>query len=394
MAQLFPDVLPGDLITADEMNQILHAINSLNDRVSALEGSVIGGSGVVITDMIPPSGTVTVGDQMTVFGRNFGFSVGSHRVYVDDLRVTAFKAGSSDTQLIFDIPLSIVDVPPEGRSAMLTVSNASSSAQRTLLLKSALVLTGSVDVISKGVTPTTIAAGQPATFSFSLRSRANLDARFAINATISVAANQSEWQNNVQILDSSQAVLANKQIDVPAGQEVAFSVRIGPVPAGTDGVPFTLRVEAVAGNVTGSSGDIMQTVGQVADQPDNTITLNFSSSRVQGTGAVTATEIRLSSGSSAKVSLNATFTVVGSYDLTPSLLGGATNWQAQPLLSTTPNPFPITQQDLSNPQGISAQTLDFVVTPQAGATSGQIEFKVQRQGSTKSRKFTMTLTAL
>lgn len=398
MAQLFPNVLPGDLITADEMNRILQALNSLNDRVTALEGSSIGGSSVAITDLIPPSGTVKVGDPLTVIGRNFGFSVGSQRVYIDDLRIDAFNPGSSDTQLIFNIPLSIINVPQQGRPATLTVSNANSSAQRTLLLQSALVLTGSVDVIPQGVTPATIVAGQPVTFAFSLRSRANMDAKYALNATVNVATAQPTWQANLQILDANQVALPSGQIPVPAGQSVSFFVRISPVPPGTDGTPFSVQVDAGAGGITGSSGAVSQTVGSTADQPDTTIkSFGFSSAQIKPTpasGTVTASQIQLATGASAKISLDVTFSVQGNYVLTPSLLAGATNWQVQNLASTTPNPFPVSSADLSNPQGLAPKTLDFTVVRQAGATSGQIEFKIQRQGAAQTRKFTMTLTTI
>ena len=393
MAPIFPNVLPGDLITAFDMNRVLQALSSLDDRVTRLEGSVISGAGVAITDLDPPSGTIKVGDPLTVIGRNFGISTGASRVYIDDLRIDSFLQ-ATDTQLVFPIPFSIVDVPPQGRSATLTVSNATSSAQRTLSLKPALTLGGSALVVSTGIAPPTITAGQPATFSFLLSSRATMDAKFALKATISVVANQDIWQNNLQILDQHQSVVT--QLPVAAGQSVPFSVRISPVPPGTDGTAFSLKVDAGADGVTGTSGQIQQTVGTTADQPDNTIkAFAFSSSQVSpaNAGSANASEIKLASGGAAKITLAAVFSVQGNYALTPSQIGGASGWQVQPLASTTPSPFPVSAGDLNNPQGQASKTLDFVVTRPNGATSGQIEFKIQRQGQTLSRKFMMTLTA-
>jgi hypothetical protein len=396
MAQLFPNVLPGDLITADQMNRIVQTLNGLNDRVTALEGSVIGGSAVVITDLVPPSGNVQVGNQLVVIGRNFGFSVGSQRVYIDDLRVDTFLPGSSDSQLIFIIPPSITNVPQQGRAATLTVSNSSSSATRTLMLQSALVLTGTIDVSSQGVTPATITQGVPATFAFLLSSRANLDATVAVSATVNVAANQPAWQANVQLLDSNQTPLASNQVLVRAGQTTLINVRIGPVPAGTNGQQFSLQVDVTAGgSVSGSSGPVTQTVGNPADQPDTTIkTLNFSSSHIlpPGAGNVTATQITLNANASTRISLNADFTLVGNYVLTPTLISPATNWTVG-LLNSTPSPFPIIAADLANAQGVASKTLDFNVQRLAGATNGQIEFKVQRQGAAQFRRYVMTLVA-
>jgi IPT/TIG domain len=396
MALSFQNVLPGDLITASEMNQILQALMSLDSRVTALEGSAVSAAGVIISALIPPSGTVTVGNVLTVIGSNFGFSAGADRVYIDDTPVNAFNPGSSDTQLIFNIPNSIVDVPQQGRPATLTVSNQTSTAQRTLTLMPAMVLTGAIDVVSQGVTPATITAGQNVTFAFLLHSRANLDATCALSATVNVAANQAAWQSNLQIMDSSGNVLQSGQILVPASQSVPFSVGINPVPPGTNGTQFTITVNLTAGNITGTSGPTAtQTVGQSASQPDTTISLNYSSSLVSptGSGSVTASQIQLPSGSSAKVSLNATFTVAGAYNLTVVQVAPATNWQVQLLASTTPSPYSITQAQLANPQGSASVTLDFTVQRPNGATSGQIEFTVQRQGVTQSRTFIMALIA-
>ena len=383
----FTPVKPGDLIAANYFNQVLLSFDS---RISALESSATSATGVIISALIPPSGTVTVGNVLQVIGSNFGFSTGVDRVYIDDVPVNAFNAGSSDTQLNFNIPNSIINVPAQGRPATLTVSNQTSTAQRTLTLLPALVLTGAIDVVLQGVTPATITAGQNATFAFILRSRANLDATCSLNATVNVAA----WQSNLQIMDASNNILPSGQILVPAGQTAAFSVGINPIPPGTDGTPFSITVNLVAGTITGTSGPTAtQTVGSAATQPDPTISLNYSSSQVQpsSAGTVTASQIALSSGGSAKISLNATFSIAGSYNLT---LSPASGWQPALLPSTTPSPYPITQQQLANPQGLASVTLDFTVQRQNAASSGQIQFTVQRQGASQSRTFTMALVAL
>jgi hypothetical protein len=319
--------------------------------------------------------------------------VGAQRVFIDNLRIDAFKPGSSDTQLVFDVPLTITDVPSQGRPAILTVANQNSSAQRTLSLLPAVTLTGAADVIPQGVSPATITAGQPVVFSFQLRSRANLGAAYSLTAIVNVPSNQAAWLANLQILDANQNPLPGNQLTVPAGAQVPFLVRINPVPQGTNGVQFSLTVNATAGDVSGSSGAIIQTVGVPADQPDTTITMNFSSAQIQPPtgGTVNATQIQLSPNASALIRLNTTFTVAGNYTLTATPLAPATNWQAGPLASSTPSPFPISQQELG--AGSVTKTLEFTVTRLNGATSGQIEFKAQRQGVTQSRRFTMGLVA-
>jgi hypothetical protein len=382
----FTPVKPGDLITANYLNQIL---SSFDSRISALEASATSATGVIISALIPPSGTVTVGNVLQVIGSNFGFSTGVDRVYIDDTQVNAFNPGSSDTQLIFNIPTSIVNVPPQGRPATLTVSNQASTAQRTLTLLPAMVLTGAIDVVPQAVTPATITAGQNAVFAFLLRSRANLDATCSLTATVSVAA----WQSNLQVTDSTGRALPSGQILVPARQTVQVSVGVNPIPPGTNGTQFSITLNLVAGTITGTSGPTTtQTVGATAIQPDPTISLNYSSSQVQpaGAGTVTASQISLSSGGSAKISLNASFSVAGNYNLT---LSAAAGWQAALLASTTPSPYPITQQQLANPQGIASVTLDFTVQRQSGATNGPIQFTAQRQGTSQSQTYNMGLVA-
>lgn len=395
MAQLFPNVLPGDLITADQMNRVFQELISLGVRVTALEGSTISGSAVVITDLNPPSGTVQVGTELRVIGRNFGFSLGATRVYIDDTRVLNFKLGSNDQQLIFDVPSSI-NVPQAGRNALLTVNNQNSTAQRTLSLLPSQILAGAADVIFTGMTPAIPAPNNPLVFNFRLRSRANLGASFAIQPVIAVAANQADWQSRVQVLDQSQGVIASNQISVPAGQEVLFSVRISQVPQVPNGTQFSLSVMASAGGVAGSSGLLTNTVGQAGETPDNSITLNFSSSEVLlGSATITSSQIQMAQGARANVALAATFTIVGQYSITTSLSQGAANWQVTlndpPLIN---NLLPIVSGDLQG--GIASRILTFFVVPQAGATSGVITFRIQRQaqGVTSSRSFPMNLVAV
>jgi len=237
MAKLFQDVQPGDLITADLMKSLIREIEKLDEKVKALETSSAISGAVIIRELVPPSGTVRVGEELQVLGQSFGFTMGEHRVYIDDLRVDNFKAGSNDQHLIFDIPLTIIDVPSAGRPAMLTVSNRTSSAQRRLHLLTALKLAGAVDVIPRGVkrgTLTTPTPNEPFTYEFLIVSRANLDATYAIDAAISVAANEADWQRRVQVLDSNERVITTNQIQLDSGAKKTFYVRISQIPPNTE----------------------------------------------------------------------------------------------------------------------------------------------------------------
>src|SRR5713226_1471402 len=103
MAQL-QKVLPGDLITARDFNDLIDELIRLGGILDSL--TIIQTDQVVITDLIPPSGTVQVGGQLTVIGRNFRFFAGGLKVYVGDTRVLTFGS-ATDEKLIFAIPTSI-----------------------------------------------------------------------------------------------------------------------------------------------------------------------------------------------------------------------------------------------------------------------------------------------
>ena len=134
----FTPVKPGDLITANYFNQIL---SSFDSRISALEGATITSGAAVITG-ISPSGPVQVGQPLTVTGRNFGFSIGAQQVFIDTVQVNAFQAGSSDQQLVFIIPNSINNVPAQGRSAILSISNGIAPAATQTRVVSSAALSG------------------------------------------------------------------------------------------------------------------------------------------------------------------------------------------------------------------------------------------------------------
>jgi hypothetical protein len=376
MAQI-QRVLPGDLITAQQMNAMIDAINALEAQISGL--STTQTNQVVITDLVPPSGTVKVNNELQVLGQNFRFLAGGLQVYIDDQRVNVLTS-ATDTKLVFNIPGTIV-VPQAGRPGVLTVNNGLTTAQRTLSLLPALILSGAVDVIANGTTPTTPVPGL-FTLNFRLRSRASIDTTFVIDPVVSVPA----WQSSVQVLQA-QVVVPARQITLAAGAETTFAVTLT-IPPATNGTAFNVVVTATSGQVAGTSGAQAFTVGAAAPQPDPTITLGFSaSSQVFGTGTISSGVVSLAAGASATVRLSATFTIATTYDITAVFIG-ATNWEVKPVLASTPSPMTITAADLQA-TGTAAKTLEFGVRPLAGATNGKIEFRVLRTGQSQPRTFSM-----
>jgi len=392
MTKVADHVSPGQLIISGLMNVILDKLSSLDDRVTALEGgSAATGAAVILG--ISPTGSVQVGQALTVTGKNFAFSIGAQQVFIDSVMVNAFQSGSNDQTLIFVIPVTITDVPAAGRSAVLSISNGIlPPAKQTIFLLPAFVLTGGVDINFAGATTGAITPTQAATFQYAAKSQASLDATFTIQAVVSGVANAADFNTNLQVLDDSKAVNPSKTIQLFAGQQKTFYVSINPVPAGSAG-SFNLNVSASAGAISGGSGSQTFTVGQAPPAPDTTITLNYSSAVFlpAGNGSVTSSQIQIKAGTQAKISFQAVFTVIGTYDISAVLTSG-TNWSVGLFAQTTISPISIAAADLNNAGQSANRLLDFLIAPAAGASAaGEVEFRVKNEAVPQLRTTPMSL---
>lgn len=392
MAKIADHVNPGDLITASLINLVLDKISSLDDAVTALQGTGSASGAVVITG-ISPSGPVQVGQPLTVSGRNFGFSVGAQQVFIDTVQINAFQAGSSDQQLVFVVPAGITNVPAQGRSATLSIGNGIlPAARQTIFLLPAVTLAGGLDINYVGPVTGVITPGAATTLQFTINSRANLDATYAIQPVVTGPPNAAAFNSNLQLLDASQSVIPSNTIQLFAGQQKTFFVSINPVPPGSTG-SFDLTVSGSAGAISGSSGAQGMAVGAVPPQPDTTITSNFSTGAVLPAdgGSVTASQVQLKSGAQGKVSLLFVFTVAASYDITAVVTSG-TGWSAILFSQTTVTPVVIAASDLNNAAKAAPRFLDFIVAPGGGASAtGKVEFRAKNQSLTALRAYPMSL---
>jgi IPT/TIG domain len=316
MADQLDHVRPGDLIRADFVNDILDAIRALDDRVLALERSGPGDGGgtqVVISQVNPPS--PRIGEEMRVTGQNFGVSTGAAVVVVDDLLITALKAGTSDTVLVFDAP-DRPDVPPGGRQVVLVVRNATSRATKTFtLLPRPSAGVGDIDIHYLGVTPATITAGQSAAFHFQLRSREP-----DVPVTLTLTAAVSTGWSPVQLLDDQVPgqPLPFGRLTVGPLQQRDFFVSV-PVPAGTaQDTPFTVGVTGKGQGVTTSSGDRPFLVGRTPPAQPDYINLSVAGG---------ATTVRAAPRQQVVVQVLAEFGRVGTYVVDASVVPGQTGWQ-------------------------------------------------------------------
>lgn len=117
MAKLFNDVRPGDLITANFMNQVLAQIQNLQDQLNQIAAAGPGGPPVINS---VSSGPLHVGDKITILGQNFG-PLSSTVVAFSGTAVSQFEAGSSDSVLVVTIPTLFVS--SQGTPTTLSITN-------------------------------------------------------------------------------------------------------------------------------------------------------------------------------------------------------------------------------------------------------------------------------
>jgi len=160
-AKLFDQILglrpqsvrPGDLITAEQFNQILSDVNDLLQRVAILEaGTDTTAKKPVIHAILPK--IVRTGDEVTVQGENLtpkllsGVQVEEVSIDLQDL-----SSKSGPTLLVFKAPA--VSLPSSGATVVLRVDNPAGFAQETYFQLPAVAENIKADVAFAltGVTP-------------------------------------------------------------------------------------------------------------------------------------------------------------------------------------------------------------------------------------------------
>lgn len=383
MAIAIQRVQPGDLITASLFNDLVGHLEGLEARVKALEETGDGGAGAVVITALSPS-PVRVGQDLTIVGENFGFTIGAHRVRFNGVPPPAFRAGSGDTVLICQVP-ELSGLKEEGTPVTLTVNNATSTASRVVTVRPPeLAQAGNIDLVYRGASPDPLTAGVVNEFEFQLDSDALLPATMEIGnfQPRTTAGAPLAWPTAV--LNAARVEIPSDQVTVAPGAQVTFFLRVS-IPAGTNGTTFVVRADAHGGGLAASSGDLTFTVGQSAD-PDPSIFLSPSAS-----AGVSGAEISAPVGTMRTVNVEADFSAPGSYNVSLTSLGGLTNWTTALVQPTAQSPvIPVDPDDLGE-DGVTDRTIRFNVRPNAGGTNGQLRLTVQRQGESRSRSFTFDM---
>ena len=382
-------VQPGDLITASFFNglidNLLDELTALDKRLATLEGATSTVS-VVISDV--DNNQVHVGDDLTITGKNFGFSIGAHRVRFNGVPPTGFGAASSDTVLICEVP-PIPGLPPTGGPVTVTVTNVAlpaegATASRTITVLPAQVnQAGNIDVLLTDVTPDILTADADNLFQFELSSAATLPAVVTLASKVMVAGNAVAWP--IALLGSDHKPIPSNQVTLASGAKQTVVVRVS-IPKGTNGTAFTLDVQGTApGLPTASAGLSPMTVGQGGD-PDPTFTLAL---KPLG-NVVSGSTITVASGMFATVSVDVEITAPGTYNVTLGAVPGTSGWTVALADALPGGKFTVKKTDIPA-GGTLSKVLKINVGPTAGASDpGQLRLTVQRQEDPNNRRRSST----
>jgi hypothetical protein len=375
MATTFPRVKAGDVIRHDDWNQVLAAIEDLYSRITTPDPTA-----VAITGFAPP-GPVSVGDPLTIQGRNFQFSIGSLRLFFDGVAVNAFNLGSSDTQLLINVP-DIPNLPQQGRQVNVSVYNRTSNDQQQItVIPIPVPLSGIVTVSAQSFSGTPTAGGPPTTFPFVVTSGLSVPRALTLRPTVSVSA----WQNLVQVLDattSTPQVISGGQIKLSPNQSMSVLVSIA-IPSTAGGTPFGVALDAIdalTGANFGSSGTKSYTVGKASQDDPNVQFGQISLVDFQPPGqsnVLSGNTITLLQGGSAIIRVVGTFKAATKY--TVSIANqNATGWSAPTLNIPSDGQFDFSAA-VPPPQN-----LQFTVQATSTAVSGgQVVLQAQTAGQTQ-----------
>jgi hypothetical protein len=337
MSKLFNDIQPGDLIMSSFWNQILHALNSFDDRISALEAVSSSGGALTISGIFP-STPPHIGDTITILGHGFGVP-SSNSVNIDGTPISQLLAGSNDSQLIIKIP-NLQGIPQAGKFVTLTVANPKGSANITFLLLQGqpTTPTGSLQINQSPIKvspadPLAI-AGKPYTFTFTVTAITSMDELYTVTPTVNAG-----W--TAVLVDNGGTPIVPSEVAIPKGDPpngIAQDIRIMVTsPAGAangTSSPITITVTAKHNaSLTGSgSSSAPLTINSPLPGGQDQVIVSFDS--VFAPGSLTGGTVKIPpTNSQVRVDFKATIKDIGSavtYNIAaPTIQPPSALWTAQ-----------------------------------------------------------------
>lgn len=407
MAQLLNHAQPGDIITAEDWNLVVDAINELLQSGQQ--------TGIKVAATLPP-GTVIdpvrIGQIVQITGQNFGFSIGQSKVSFEsgNTVVNVLRAqmltGSFDERLLFLMP-PVPGLTSAGMNMTMRVSNGIADDTRSVFVMPVVIeLTGDMFVSFRSdvapnpkPNPIEAGAGKSAEFNYRLQTGINLPAPFSLSAEILNASVTVPpgLVDSIEFRDEQGAVISGRQLQMGKNETRNITVRIPELPTVFTSQSFTLKVTAASGGVLGSDQRGF-TVGAPVVPPDPNIEANQTGFSVldgggnavgvgSQTGSLDGTTIKVKVGFRGVVNFSVKFTKAGTYDMTilpkqgSTLVGWTPEMTPDSVGTRSPDGTKVTFP-VNTDGDQSSRTEKFRVTPIAGATpNGTVVFRIKRQGS-------------
>lgn len=397
MAQLLNHAQPGDVITAEDWNLVVDAINEL------LQASQT--SGIKVINVVPAGTQLNpfkIGSLVQIVGQNFGFSIGQSKVIFEGgttpviVPRAQMLSGSFDERLMFMMP-PIPGITPSGLTMTMRVDNGVASDNRTVFVMPVVIsLIGDIFVswradVNPNPNPNPVVSAQAASFAFRLQSGTNIPGTYdlsadIINSTVQVPAglvNSIEFRENNQVITS-------KKIEMGKSETRDITVRIPQVPVSfVAGTQFTLKLTATSGSVTGTEQRTV-TVGQTVPQLDTKIEAIQLQPQIfilpQGdvetnaaNGTLDGATIKLKPGRQMVIGFNVKLLQQGTYQVTIQPKAGTNLVGWGPALVDSPTTIPVGTNDDQ-----TVRLLQFGVTTstvQTPSPTGTVIFRIKRDGA-------------
>ena len=394
MAQLLNHAQPGDVITAEDWNLVVDAINELLQAGQT--------SGIKINNVIPAATALDplkIGSLVQVVGQNFGFSIGQSKVIFEagTTSVTVLRAqmlsGSFDERLMFMMP-PIPGITPAGLTMAMKVDNGVASDNRSVFVMPVVIsLIGDVFVnwradVNPNPSPNPVVSTQQADFAFRLQSGTNIPGTYDLTADIinSSVAVPAGLVGSIQFRENN-ATITSKKIDMGKSETRDIVVRIPQIPVTfVAGTTFTLKLTATSGSVTGTDQRTI-TVGQNVAQQDPNIQaiqlqpqiFNVATGNNEidpANGRLEGSTIKLKTGRQMVIGFNVKLLQSGVYQVTIQPKSGTTLTGWGPALVDTQTAITV---PTNNDQ--TTRLLQFGVTTstvQTPSPTGTVIFKIKR----------------
>lgn len=394
------NVNPGDLITSNDWNSLVTALNAMEVRVAELESG--GAKSAPRITQVLPTGARTVGDEIRIYGSNFDYVQGAKSVSFGNTPAVKFLAGSSDTLLIVEIPDPVEGATEAGATLTMSVGNRHSFTTRAITIKSKpVVVSGGIDFTFLRSRPATPTQNQAVFYDFSLHSTASQNLNVTITPDIQIipplplGVNDPGLENFLTVLDSDGTERANRVIALAEGTTKLISLRLD-LPNNINDTKYSVNVTASAPEISPVVRSLPdQQVGQEGEQPDATVTAFEFSAIIDGdgsfstdTGGVSGVDgtLTVKRGTTVTIELDTTFAGIP--------VGTTNNYQlavaVQPTNGWSASVNPVMQNPLpSNGPGGSVDAY-FDITAPSSTNTAIVRFTLTRQGLTTNNKRTLS----